>query len=56
MPAKLSVSVSKVKNLVGVNTQNPLSIGVARIFDWRGSNHQSRAMTSSESFEREIFC
>ena len=35
----------------------PQSIGVARIFDWGGGpNHKSHAMTSSEIFEKAIFC
>ena len=32
-----------------------LTIGVARILDWRGPNHKSHAMTLSEIFKREIF-
>ena len=32
------------------------TIGVARIFDWGGPNHKSHAMTSSEIFEKVIFC
>ena len=31
------------------------TIGNARIFDWRGANHKSHAMTSSEIFERNFF-
>ena len=32
-------------------------IGVSRIFDWGGGpNHKSHAMTSSEIFEKVIFC
>ena len=30
-------------------------IGVARIFDWRGPNHKSHAMTPSNIFERRNF-
>ena len=34
-----------------------LGIGVARIFDWGGAqNHKSRAMTSSNIFERGTYC
>ena len=33
-----------------------LTIDVARILDWRGPNHESHAMKSSEIFERENFC
>ena len=32
-----------------------LNIGVARIFDWRGPNYKSYAMTWSEIFKKEIF-
>ena len=32
-----------------------LSKGVARILDWRGPNHKSHAMTSSEIFKEKIF-
>ena len=31
-------------------------IGVARIFDWGGSNYKSHAMTSSKIFKRGTFC
>ena len=34
----------------------PQTIGVAMIFDWGGPNHKSHAMTSSEIFEKVIFC
>ena len=34
----------------------PLNIGVARIFDWGGANHNLNTMTSSEFFEKETFC
>ena len=30
-----------------------LTICVARILDWRGPNHKSHAMTSSQIFKRE---
>ena len=30
-----------------------LTIIVARILDWRGPNHKSHTMTSSETFKRE---
>ena len=33
-----------------------LTIGVARILDWRSPNHKSHAMTSSEIFKKENFC
>ena len=33
----------------------PLVIGVARIFDWGGANHESHAMTSSEISIEEFF-
>ena len=33
-----------------------LNIGVARVLDWRGPNHKSRAMTESKIFKRENFC
>ena len=33
-----------------------LTIGAARILDWRGPNRKSHAMTSSEIFKRENFC
>ena len=33
-----------------------VTIGVARVFDWGGPNHKSHAMTSSEIFEKVIFC
>ena len=33
-----------------------LTIGVARILGWRGPNHKSHAMTSSEIFKSENFC
>ena len=33
-----------------------LTIGVARILDWRGPNRKSLAMTSSGIFKGEIFC
>ena len=33
-----------------------LNIGVARILDWRGPNHNSHAMTSSEIFKGKHFC
>ena len=32
-----------------------LTIGVARILDWRGPNHKSHTMISSEIFKRKIF-
>ena len=31
-----------------------LTIGVARILDWRGPSHKSHAMTSSEIFKRKF--
>ena len=35
----------------------PVSIGVARIFDWGWDpNHKSRAMTSLEIFKKGTFC
>ena len=36
-------------------TDNLQFIGVARIFDWGGSNHKSHAMTSSKIFKRGTF-
>ena len=33
----------------------PPGIRVARIFDWRGPNHKSHAMTSSEASKEEFF-
>ena len=33
-----------------------LTMGVARILDWRGPNHKLHAMTSSETFKGENFC
>ena len=33
-----------------------LTVGVASILDWRGLNHKSYAMTSSEIFKQENFC
>ena len=32
-----------------------LTVGVARILEWRGPNHKSHAKTSLEIFKREIF-
>ena len=32
-----------------------LTIGVARILDWRGPNHKSHAMSSFEIFKEEKF-
>ena len=32
-----------------------MTLGVARILDWRGPNHKSHAMTSSEILKEKIF-
>ena len=38
------------------NAPPPLCIGVAKIFNWGGTNQKSHAITSSKFFERGTFC
>ena len=51
-------SVKVVRTGLGNDYQSgkPGTIGVARIFDWGGPNHKSRAMTSSKIFKKGTFC
>ena len=49
-------SPKKQKGLQKIFSGNLQFIGAARIFDWGGPNHKSRAMTSSKIFKRGTFC
>ena len=51
-----SVLLINKKGLQKFFSGNLQFIGIARIFEWGGSNYKSHAMTSSNIFKRGTFC